>query len=283
MRLMSSTSRQTSTLDTPIGLLRHNRTQTPVRHAPSSAITDRAAGAVTGISFVLPCFNEAENVADAIRAAAAAGTRCASDYEVIVVDDGSSDATATIVAAFVAEDRRVRLIVHAHNRGYGDAVRSGIAAATKDWVFLTDADLQFDLRELDEFLPFTARTDMIVGWRILRQDPVNRRINATAWNWLVRRTFHLPVRDVDCAFKLVRRELLQACDLQSGGATISTEILVKTLARGARLQEIGVHHRPRVAGTSSGANPRVVLRAFRELAGLRRSQRRTVASVGTPA
>jgi len=111
-------------------------------------------------------------------------------------------------------------------------VRSGVEAAGMDWVLLTDADLQFDLRELEDFLPSAARADLVVGWRILRQDPVNRRLNAAAWNWLVRRMFHLPVRDVDCAFKLVRRDLLQSCALTSGGAMISTELLVKCLAAG---------------------------------------------------
>jgi glycosyltransferase involved in cell wall biosynthesis len=232
---------------------------------------ERLAHAVTGISFVLPCHDEAENIEAAIHAATAAAARCALDHEIIVVDDGSSDATAAIAARMAAEDHHVRLVVHAHNRGYGDAVRSGMQAATMDWVFLTDADLQFDLDELEDFLPYADRADLIVGWRIQRQDPWNRRLNAAAWNWLVRRTFGLAVRDVDCAFKLMRRDLLQACDLRAGGAVISTELLVKLLGHGARLREIGVHHRPRVAGSSSGANPRVVLRAFRELATLHRA------------
>jgi hypothetical protein len=139
------------------------------------------------------------------------------------------------------------------------------------WVFLTDADLQFDLSELEEFLPLAVRADLVVGWRILRRDPLNRRLNAAAWNWLVRRMFRLPVRDVDCAFKLVRRELLEQITLEAAGAMISTELVVKCLAAGGRLEELGVHHRPRVAGEQSGANPRVVARAFFELARLRRS------------
>lgn len=239
-------------------------------HAPPRGTT-RLSSAVTGISIVLPCFNEADNVALAIRAAVEAGARCATDYEVIVVDDGSSDETAAIVAGIVSVDRHVRLLVHARNRGYGAALRAGVEAATMDWLFLTDADLQFDLRELEDFLPHTRRADMIVGWRILRQDPLNRRINAAAWNWLVCRVFQLPVRDVDCAFKLIRRELVRGCDLTSTGAMISTELLVKALARGARMEQIGVHHRPRAAGESSGADPRVILKAFHELAALRRN------------
>ena len=237
--------------------------------APGPGV-ERLPNALAGLTIVLPCFDEADNVADAIRYATAAAEACATEHEIIVVDDGSSDATALIAAQLAERDRRVRVIVHTRNRGYGDAVRTGIAAARMPWVLLTDADLQFDLSELEDFLPVAPRADIIVGWRIARRDPINRRLNASAWNWLVRRMFHLPVRDVDCAFKLVRRDLLQRFALEATGAMISTELVVKALAAGGRLEEIGVHHRPRVAGEQSGASPRVVARAFVELALLRR-------------
>jgi hypothetical protein len=240
----------------------------------------RSPNAIRGLTIVLPCFNEAENVADAIRYATQAAERCAIDHEIVVVDDGSSDDTATVAARFVQTDRRVRLIVHPHNLGYGDALRSGIAAASMHWVLLTDADLQFDLREIEDFLPYTPSADLILGWRILRQDPLHRRLYAAAWNWLVRRSFHLPVRDIDCAFKLIRRDLLQSSGLSATGAMISTELLVKCLAAGGRMEEVGVHHRARVAGEQSGANPRVVARAFRELATLRRALRREPSPAG---
>jgi glycosyltransferase involved in cell wall biosynthesis len=243
--------------------------------APSTTVVagpgvERLPNALAGLTVVLPCFNEAANVADAIRYATAAAERCATDHEIVVVDDGSSDATAEIAARLAERDRRVRVVVHTRNRGYGDAVRSGIAAARMPWVLLTDGDLQFDLSELEDFLPAAARADIVVGWRILRRDPLNRRLNASAWNWLVRRMFRLPVRDVDCAFKLIRRDLLERFALEATGAMISTELLVKCLAAGGRLEELGVHHRPRVAGEQSGASPRVVARAFYELVLLRR-------------
>ncbi|MCW3003899.1 MAG: glycosyltransferase family 2 protein [Conexibacter sp.] len=243
--------------------------------AASTRLPDgHVRNAVGGLTIVLPCFDEAENIADAIRYATRAAQRCAMAHEILVVDDGSSDQTAAIAARFVEADRRVRLVVHPRNLGYGEALRSGIAAASMPWVLLTDADLQFDLRELEDFLPYTGSADLIVGWRILRQDPVHRRLNAAAWNWLVRRMFELPVRDVDCAFKLIRRDLLQRCALSARGAIFSTEMVLQCLAAGGRLQELGVHHRARVAGRQSGAEPRVILRAFRELAALRRALRR---------
>lgn len=222
-----------------------------------------------GLSIVLPCFNEEDNVADAIRYASAVAAKVAVEYEVIVVNDGSTDATAERAAAFAGADEHVRLVVHALNRGYGDALRSGLAAARMPWIFLTDADLQFDLSELERFVPLASGADVLVGRRAQRSDPLARRVNARMWNWLVRRMFALPVRDVDCAFKLVRASSLDGVELRSHGAMISTELVVKLLARGARLHERDVRHRPRVAGAQSGANPRVVLRAFRELAWLR--------------
>lgn len=236
-----------------------------------------------GVSFVLPCFDEQDNVADAVRNAASAAALCCHDYEIVVVDDGSSDRTAAIAAGLAAADSHVRLVVHARNRGYGDALRSGIAAARMDWVLLTDADLQFDLRELEDFVPLTRTADAIWGWRILRQDSARRRASAAVWNQLVRRLFALPVRDVDCGFKLVRRDLLQGFALRSGGAMISTELVVRCQAEGARFAEIGVHHRPRVAGTETGGNPRVIVRALHELLVMRRSLRRLSRSHPTTA
>jgi hypothetical protein len=231
------------------------------------------AHVLPGLTVVLPCFNEAGNIGGAIAAATAAAQRCALRHQIVVVDDGSTDATATVAAALAARDARVQLVVHARNQGYGDALRSGIGAAVQPWTLLTDADLQFDLGELEDFLPLAERADLVVGWRIARRDPLNRRVNAAAWNWLVRRAFGIPVRDVDCAFKLVRTDLLQRLDLQATGAMISTELLVRAMAGGARCEQLGVHHRPRVAGEQSGADVRVVARAFKELAGLHRSLR----------
>jgi hypothetical protein len=256
----------------------HEARDCPGSGVPDGSVPfDEAAGrpehVLSGLTVVLPCFNEAENVADAIRYATSAAERCALTHEILVVDDGSADDTATITARLSETDPRVRLIVHGRNLGYGSALRSGIAASRKPWVLLTDADLQFDLRDLEDFLPVARRAELVAGWRIVRQDPVHRRINAAAWNWLVRRVLELPVRDVDCAFKLVRRDLLERLELRSAGATISAELLAKALAAGARIEQVGVHHRARIAGDPSGADPRVVLRAFGELASLRRALR----------
>jgi glycosyltransferase involved in cell wall biosynthesis len=242
--------------------------------APVPQRSRPAVPALAGVSVVLPCLNEEANIAGAIRNARAAAAAAAGDHEVIVVDDGSTDGTARIAREFVEADRRVRLVVHGRNRGYGGAVRSGIAAARMDWVLLTDADRQFDLRDLADFVPLAGAADAVWGRRVLRRDTLGRRASATAWNRLVRGLFRVPVSDVDCGFKLIRRDLLRRCDLRTSGAMISTELAVQCRAQGARFAEIGVHHHPRVAGQETGGSPRVILRAFRELARMHATLRR---------
>jgi glycosyltransferase involved in cell wall biosynthesis len=239
--------------------------------APADQLAPAAGPApLPGVSIVLPCFNEEDNVAEAVRAALLAGRRAALDHEVIVVDDGSRDRTGEIAQELRALNPDVRVIVHPDNLGYGAALRSGISAASKQWILLTDADLQFDLTQLEDFLPFAEDHDLVLGRRFARMDPLGRRLAAALWNRLVDLVFGLPVRDVDCAFKLVRSELVKDMPLSASGAMISTELIVRCLAQGARLKEINVRHRPRVAGHQSGTSPRVVARAFRELVSTRR-------------
>jgi glycosyltransferase involved in cell wall biosynthesis len=224
---------------------------------------------LSSLTVVLPCHDEEGNVAEAVREAGDAARETAADYEIVVVDDGSRDATRRIAAACSADDRRVRLVVHGENRGYGAALRTGIAAARCDWILLTDADLQFDLGELRDFVAPSRDHDLLVGYRLARMDPMMRRLNAYAWNRLVGRIFDLRVRDVDCAFKLIRRELAQRLRLTADGAMISTELVASAALAGARVAEFGVHHRPRTAGRPSGAEPAVVIGAFRELRRIR--------------
>ena len=218
-----------------------------------------------GVTVVLPAYNEEENLAEAVRAAIAAAEQVSRRQEIVVVDDGSQDGTAALAAALAAMDSRVRLVRHEGNRGYGCAVRSGIGAARMEWVLLTDADLQFDLSQLTDFAAHTADAQLVVGYRAKRSDPLIRRLNAGGWNALVRVLFHLPVRDVDAAFKLIRRDALDGLDLISTGAAIDTELLAKATRRGARIVELPVLHRPRIAGEPSGADLHVIVRAFGEV------------------
>jgi glycosyltransferase involved in cell wall biosynthesis len=227
------------------------------------------ADKLPGLTIVLPCLDEAENLADAVRCATQAGRRCAERHEVVIVDDGSADATTAVAAALAATDPRVRLVLHAEHRGYGEALRSGIAAAAMPWVLLTDADLQYDLDDLVDFLPVAERVDVVVGRRVLPQLPLGRRVADAAWQRFVAAVLHLGVRDADCAFRLVRRDLLARLDLRAGGALVGPELLVKSRAAGARIVELPVRHRVRVAGRGAGAGRRLSPRTGRELRGLR--------------
>jgi glycosyltransferase involved in cell wall biosynthesis len=221
-----------------------------------------------GLTIVLPAYNEEANVAAAIDAARAAGERFADDVEVIVVDDGSHDATAERAIAAAGGDGRVRLLRHEKNRGYGGAVKTGLKAAKQPYVFFTDSDLQFDLGQIGELIPHLDEAPVVVGYRANRQDPWVRKLNAQAWGTLQRLVFGIRVRDIDCAFKIFRREVVAEMPMRSDGAFISTEILARAMAAGHRIVEIPVRHYPRRAGAPTGANPAVILKAFREMAEL---------------
>lgn len=233
------------------------------------------------LSVVLPAYDEEPNIGAAVAAVTAAADGLAAHgrlagCEVVVVDDGSRDGTAQVVESLAARDPRVRLVQHQVNRGYGEALRSGFATAAGALVFLTDADLQFDAAELDGFLArldAPDRPDVVAGYRVERADTPVRRLNALGWNLLVRAVLGVPVRDIDCAFKLFRREVFDVVDLRSVGAMVSTELMVQVGRRGLRVAELAVTHRPRVAGQARGADPRVVATAFVELARMTRRLR----------
>jgi glycosyltransferase involved in cell wall biosynthesis len=249
--------------------------------AMSAAHSTPSSIALSGLTIVLPCLNEAANLPDAVRYAADAAERYALAHEIVIVDDGSTDNTVAVAGELAARDARVRLVVHAENRGYGQALRTGIAAARQPWVLLIDADLQFEFSELEGFLPLAPSADLVVGWRILPQGPVARRVGSALWNRFIRAAFDLPVRDVDCAFRLARKDLLARLDLRASGALVGTELVIKSRAAGARIAEVPVHHRTRVAGRQTGPGPRLAARTLRELAGLRRvSPDRPAPSVG---
>jgi glycosyltransferase involved in cell wall biosynthesis len=235
--------------------------------------TPLAGVALASLSVLLPCHDEAPNVAAAVAEATRAAERFARRHEIIVIDDGSADETLAIAHELAARDPHVRVVAHDRNRGYGAAVRSGIAASHADWILITDGDLQFDLAELQLFLAPAQENDLVAGYRLRRADPPVRRLAAHAWNRLMRRSFGVHVRDVDCAFKLMRGPAARALPLESDGAMVSAELLVRASLAGWRISEVGVHHRPRLAGEPSGGDVRVIARAFRERRALLRRLR----------
>lgn len=223
-----------------------------------------------GISVVLPAYNEEENVPKTVGEVVEALKGITQDYEIIVVDDGSKDRTAEVTRELALIHPGVRLVAHEVNRGYGAAVHSGFYAATKELVFMTDADNQFDVSEISKLLPHVGEADLVIGYRAKRQDPFIRKLNALGWCWLINLLFGYTARDVDCAFKLFRREILDNITIESRGATFSAEFLVRAKRKGYRIREVPVSHRPRMAGSQTGARIDVILRAFRELIRFRR-------------
>lgn len=222
-----------------------------------------------------PCYNEEANVERTTQAALTMCRRVAQDFEIIIVNDGSKDRTGEIADRLAAETPEVRAVHNSPNLGYGGALQRGFREATKNWVFYTDGDGQFDFEEFDKLLPLLADYDIVSAYRINRQDSVIRKLNAFAWTKLVNIAFNLWLRDIDCAFKIYPRTLFDEIEMKSMGALIDTEILARARRLGYRIGQVGVHHYPRTAGTQTGANLRVILRAFKELFKLRKEIVRT--------
>ncbi len=224
---------------------------------------------MSSISAVIPAYNEERIIASTAEAVDETLSRLVDDHEVIVVNDGSRDATPQIVEELGRQRPTVRLVSHAVNSGYGAALATGFAAATREYVFLTDGDRQFDVRELEGFLPLLATADVIVGYRKPRADPWQRRFFGWGWNLLVNMLFGHTARDVDCAFKLFPRRLLEDVQLHSTGHTLSPELLIKARRAGYRIAEVRVTHLPRTAGEAKGARIDHIVRSLLELVKLR--------------
>jgi glycosyltransferase involved in cell wall biosynthesis len=225
------------------------------------------------LSLVFPVFNEQANLGPLVASALSLGPKLGLDFEIVLVDDGSSDRSADVIAQLRREEPRLRVVTHASNRGYGAALRSGLREARGELVFFSDSDLQFDLTELGILLTHTDRFDVVAGYRSPRRDPWLRRALAFGWGVCVRQLFDLRVRDIDCAFKVFRRRVIERIPIASIGAFVNTEILVRAQNEGFRIHQVPVTHRPRRFGRQTGANPRVILRAIAELLSLARELR----------
>ncbi len=230
------------------------------------------AARLPSLSFFFPAYNEEGNVEAVVRDGLATLTRFADDIEVIVVDDGSRDRTPQIADRLAAEDPRVRVVHHPKNRGYGGAVRSGLEASRKTFIFFTDGDRQFKLEDFPRLQERIDGVDAVIGYRAKRRDPWRRRFTAWVYKQLIRVLFGGGIRDVDCAFKLFRREIFDRVplrDVRSNGAFFSAELLLLLRSRGIRLAEVSIPHYPRTVGQNTGASVKVTLRAIRDLFRLR--------------
>ena len=224
------------------------------------------------LSLFFPCHNEAENLEALVADALAALPALASRYEVILVDDGSRDDTAGVAERLVQRHGgTVRLVRHEVNRGYGGALRSGFAAARYDYLAYTDGDRQFRIADLARLVESAEATGspVVIGYRLQRADPPLRLIYATLYRVANRIWFGLRVRDVDCAAKLFRRDVLRGISVHSDGAFFSAELLIRLRLAGITIHEVGVPHYPRVAGSPTGARLSVITRAIRDFWSLR--------------
>ena len=228
------------------------------------------------VSLVFPAWNEEEYVERAVCRALAVLSRISCDFEILIVDDASTDRTWEILQALAARHPQVRVLRHETNQKLGGALRTLFSRATKDVVVYSDIDLPFDLNEVERAIRLMQylEADLIAGFRFDRTSEGLRRIvYSFGYNWLIRALFGVRVKDINFSFKVVRRRVLEALELKSTGSLIDAELVVKAIRRGYRVAQIGVDYFPRTRGVSTLSSPAVIGKILRELRALRREMR----------
>jgi glycosyltransferase involved in cell wall biosynthesis len=217
------------------------------------------------ISFVLPAYNEADNISSVIHSCLSVAASITEQHEIIIVDDGSTDGTRGVVEALSNQFKNVRLITHDKNYGVAAATRTGFAAARYHYVFYTDSDGQFDIRDIKMLIPFSGNFDFVVGYRNNRGDPIHRALNTLLYNWLIRLLFNTSIHDVNCAFKLMKRDALQRLNISSNSAFYLAELVIRATLCGMTFYEVPVRHYPRRFGKPTGSKFLIIFRELRDL------------------
>lgn len=221
------------------------------------------------LSAFFPCYNDAQTIGRMVLTAVETLQNLTDDFEVIVVNDGSQDDSAVVLDELQRKCSYLRVVTHERNRGYGGALQSGFRAATKDLVFYTDGDGQYDPQELADLLgQLTLEDDVVQGWKMKRLDPWYRTVVGWSYCQFVRLAFGLQTRDVDCDFRLIRRHVLDSVPLTMVGGSITVELVSRFERRGFHIREVPVHHFPRLYGRSQFFSFIRILGTFRELAEL---------------
>jgi glycosyltransferase involved in cell wall biosynthesis len=224
---------------------------------------------VPSLSVFFPAYNDAKSLPGLLATTFQTLEQCARDYEVIVVNDGSQDDTAQVLQTLAAQHPRLRIVTHEVNRGYGQALRSGFAAATKDLVFYTDGDGQYDVAELPLLLErMTPAIGLVNGFKLQRNDPWHRIWIGNTYNACAKALFRIRLSDIDCDFRLIRRSVIERLQLTSTSGTICVELVGKIEKTGCGVAEVGVHHYPRMHGTSQFFRLRSLATTFGQLLGL---------------
>jgi glycosyltransferase involved in cell wall biosynthesis len=225
--------------------------------------------AIDQLSVFFPAYNEAGNIKETVVKAISILEKTAKEWEIIIINDGSKDNTLSIIKKLAADDKRIKVVNHEENRGYGAALKSGFYTAKYPWIAFTDADGQFDFSEISKFIQTQKKTkaDLVIGYYLDRQVPFYRKLNTFLWETVVFILFGLKVNDIDCAFKLISKKVIMTIPkLESErGAFISSEFLIKARKFKFSMVEIGVHHYPRIAGKGTGAALNVIIKSFIDL------------------
>jgi glycosyltransferase involved in cell wall biosynthesis len=216
---------------------------------------------LTSISVFLPCYNEAQNISLVVSDFLAVLPQISHRYEIIIINDGSIDQTKKMASQIAKKHPQVKVVNHLKNLGYGAAVQSGIKASGYEWIFFTDGDHQFDVKELVTFVPYSRDYQVIIGYRHKRADGWLRSFNARVFKLFINILYRLHVKDIDCAFKLFHQSAIKPLTLQSDGAMISTEILYRLKKKHVRFKQLPVNHFPRKFGQPTGNNLKVVIKA----------------------
>ncbi len=221
---------------------------------------------ISELSVFFPAYNEEENIEKIVLDAKRVLEKIASKWEIIIVDDGSLDKTGQIADRLAKLDKKIKVVHHFPNRGYGGALKSGFKTAKHKWVAFMDSDGQFDFSEIRRLLKHYQENDLVLGYRLKRADSFLRKIFTWGWSFLARVLFGLSVRDYSCGFKLIKKEVFDKVQPLIGEEKVTQiELLVKAKRMGFRLAEVGVHHYPRIAGRQTGANLRVVFKSIQDL------------------
>jgi glycosyltransferase involved in cell wall biosynthesis len=223
----------------------------------------------SSISVFFPAYNDGGTIGSMVITAAQVLAEIGCEHEIIVINDGSSDHTQAVLDELVTKYPQLRVVRHEQNRGYGGALRSGFASATKDLVFYTDGDAQYDPRELVDLLAaWSDEVDVVNGYKIGRSDPLHRIVIGRIYHWTVRIAFNLRLRDVDCDFRLLRRSIFERVRLETDSGAICLELMKKIQNAGYRVVQVPVHHYHRTYGRSQFFNVRRVARVGVDLARL---------------
>lgn len=223
------------------------------------------------ISFFCPAYYDEENLPVLIPDVVEYLESATSDYEVIIVEDGSPDRTAEVADKLAGDFDKVRVVHHEKNKGYGAALKRGFKEANRfELVMYTDGDAQFDIRELDLLLPLIENADIVLGFRKNREDTVGRRVQSKVFNSICRVFFKVRVADVNAAFKLFKREVIDSMTITSESVAINVEMLAKAAKNGFAISEVGVTHYPRISGPASGGKPSVIISTIVELSSCHR-------------